>query len=93
MTGLDFIFENEEITEENFTEEMKEQMRIELEELKRRTYLVWFFTFLGIVLISLCLFLKEKGKVGYFSILTVYFCRPKNKKPRCKKKDRSGKVD
>jgi hypothetical protein len=64
MTELDFIFENEEITEENYTEEKKEQTRIELEQIKKRTYLVWFFTFLGIVFISICLFLKEKGKVG-----------------------------
>lgn len=63
MTELDFIFENEEITEENYTEEKKEQTRIELEQIKKRTYLVWFFTFLGIVFISICLFLKEKGKV------------------------------
>jgi len=45
---------------EEFTEEKKEQMRIDLEQIKKRTYLVWFFTFLGLVFITICLFLKEQ---------------------------------
>ena len=60
---LEFTFNGEEITNENYTEEKRELMMVQIEQLKKRTYLVWFFTVLGLVFIASCLFLKEEETI------------------------------